>query len=65
VNRVLAEEGVERAVIVGHSLGGPVAAQLAVDDRERVAGLGPLRPVDRSRADQDDDVAHPASPLVP
>jgi len=39
VARVLATEGADRAVIVGHSLGGPVAAQLAVDDPARVAGL--------------------------
>jgi pimeloyl-ACP methyl ester carboxylesterase len=31
--------GVERAVFVGHSLGGPVIARLAVDAPQRVAGL--------------------------
>lgn len=39
VGRVLAAEGAERAVIVGHSLGGPVAARLAVDAPGRVAAL--------------------------
>lgn len=39
VARVLAAEGAARAVVVGHSLGGPVAARLAVDAPGRVAGL--------------------------
>lgn len=31
--------GVEKAILVGHSLGGPVVARMAVDFPERVAGL--------------------------
>jgi len=41
---VLDAEGVRRALVVGHSLGGPIAAQLAVDRPERVAGLVLIAP---------------------
>jgi len=36
---VLDAERVRRAIVVGHSLGGPIAAELAADHPERVAGL--------------------------
>jgi pimeloyl-ACP methyl ester carboxylesterase len=35
----LAERGISRAVVAGHSMGGAVALQLALDWPERVAGL--------------------------
>ena len=35
----LRADGVERAILVGHSLGGPVIARMAIDFPERVAGL--------------------------
>lgn len=38
------ELGVQRALVVGHSLGGAVALALAVDHPERVAGLALLSP---------------------
>ncbi len=40
LRRVLDERQVERAIIVGHSLGGYLALALAIEDPERVAGLG-------------------------
>jgi 2-hydroxymuconate-semialdehyde hydrolase len=40
VPRLLDALGVDRALVVGHDLGGAVAQLLAVDARERVSGLG-------------------------
>src|SRR5262252_7195223 len=45
IAQALARLGVERAVIVGHSLSGAVATALALDFPERVAGLALLAPV--------------------
>ena len=39
LSAVLSDTGVERAVVVGHSWGGGVALQLALDHPEQVAGL--------------------------
>ena len=39
IDAALREAGVERAILVGHSLGGPVIARMAIDFPERVAGL--------------------------
>jgi pimeloyl-ACP methyl ester carboxylesterase len=36
---LLAERGIERAVVAGHSLGGTIAAQLAISHPDRVAAL--------------------------
>jgi len=40
LRRLLDEAGVEHAVLVGHSLGGYLSLALAIEDPERVAGLG-------------------------
>ena len=40
LRRVLDERGIDQAVLVGHSLGGYLALALAIEDPERVAGLG-------------------------
>ena len=40
LRRVLDERGIEQAIVVGHSLGGYLALALAIEDPERVAGLG-------------------------
>lgn len=39
LSRTLVERGLERPVLVGHSYGGAVALQLALDRPERIAGL--------------------------
>lgn len=39
IDAALAALGVERAILVSHSLGGPVTARLAIDAPARVAGL--------------------------
>ena len=41
---LMAQLGIERALVVGHSLGGALALALAVDHPERVAGLALLSP---------------------
>jgi pimeloyl-ACP methyl ester carboxylesterase len=41
---VLDAEHVRRAIVVGHSLGGPIAAELAADDPDRVAALALVAP---------------------
>src|SRR5215831_18513617 len=45
IAQALAHLGVERAVVVGHSWAGALAAALALDCPERVAGLALLAPV--------------------
>ena len=44
VSGLLRELGVERALVVGHSLGGALALALALDHPERVAGVALLAP---------------------
>lgn len=41
--------GVARAVLVGHSMGGPIIAQMALDQPDRVAGLALLAPAGYGR----------------
>jgi pimeloyl-ACP methyl ester carboxylesterase len=48
--RALDEAGVPRAVVVGHSLGGAVAAWLAVQEPERVAALVLVAPAADTRS---------------
>ncbi len=45
IDELLGHLGVERAVIVGHSLGGAVALRMALDGPGRVAGLALLSPL--------------------
>ena len=46
----LAALGIERALVVGHSLGGAIALALALDHPERVAGLALLAPATQPQA---------------
>lgn len=45
IAELLAQRGVERALVVGHSLGGAVALALAVHHPERVGGLALVAPL--------------------
>jgi len=45
IDELLAQLGVEKAVVVGHSLGGAVALRMGLDCPDRVAGLALLCPL--------------------
>ena len=53
--RVLDEAGVERAVLIGHSMGAATAVRLALEAPERVAALVQITPAYAGSAYADDD----------
>lgn len=48
---LMAELGIDRALVVGHSLGGALALALAVDHPDRVAGLALLAPATQAQGE--------------
>ncbi len=48
---LMTQLGIERALVVGHSLGGALALALAVDHPERVAGLALLSPATQPQSE--------------
>ncbi len=50
IDELLGQLGVERAVLVGHSLGGAVALRMGLDFPDRVAGLALLGPLTRAQS---------------